>query len=391
MKTTHSPLLALAAMLGFTMAAQAAVIVDDTWATGSYTNWSLPDQSPWYYNASGGNLYYGCENNSLILTNYGPGVTGTRNFWTYFTTNDPAMTAVYGDGSVTNSVSNTTNSFYGQLVDIGVGQQLTVTLRFIPSGFLYNDIGAKGLRMGLMGYGTNAPTGRATRNTTNISKSGTNVTGYLLEIPLCLNWTNNPVFDFRVRTNLNGMADSIDPLGKTSTYFTLGAGPRLTNVTAFTLDQEYTLHWSVERWATANRISADISGPLAGVASTNFSRSYTDTSGTNGNWHAFDHFQFRVDSSVPVTDRLILKEFKVETSPLPPFNITTAHPIDANNFRLIWDSLTGQKYRVESKDDLNAASWTSNVTITATGTSTTWTNTGLSAISDRFYRVVNTP
>lgn len=389
MKILKQTVLTLAAVLGFALASQATVIVDDTWSSATFTNWNLPTQCPWYYNGSSGNNFLGVETNALILTNYSSVVSGTRYFWTYFTTNAPELTAVYGDGSVTNTVSNTTNSFYGYPVDIDVGQMAKVTLKFVPAGFIMDSLGSKGLRFGLLGYPTNAPAGRAARNTSNISKSGTNVVGYSCEIPLCANLTNNPLFSFRVRTELNTLTDSGDPLGKNSVYTSLGAGPDVSLIPGFQLDQEYTLEFSVGRYPSANVVSANISGPFAGVALTNFSRSYTDTSGSN--YHTFDAFLVRVDSAWLVTDFLIFKEFKVETLPLPPFSITSAHAIDSDNFRLIWPSLSGQKYRVESTENLTAPSWTPSGTVTATGNTTTWTNTGISGINSRFYRVVNAP
>ena len=121
---------------------------------------------------------------------------------------------------------------------------------------------------------------------------------------------------------------------------------------------------------------------------TNFTRSYMDTSGSN--YHKFDCFMMRDDTSSPVVDNLILNEFKIETLPIT-FNITTIHPLSSDQVQLIWDSVAGQNYQIQSKDDLGAASWTSNATVSATGTSATWTNNGLSSITRRYYRVVNTP
>jgi hypothetical protein len=240
-----------------------------------------------------------------------------------------------------------------------------------------------------MSYGTNTPQGRADRSTANISKSGTNVSGYSVELPLFANLTNNNMFSFRVRTNLSGISDSIDPLGKNTVFSSLGGGPSLTNVAGFLADSNYTFQFSISRYPTANMVSANISGPLAGVAQTNFSRAYMDTSGSN--YFQFDAFLMRVDSSSLVADQLILKEFKIETTQLPPFSITSASFIDPNGFKLVWTSLSGQKYRIDSKSDLGAASWTSNDTVVATGNTTSWTNSGVGSISQQFYRVVNTP
>ena len=389
MKMIQKSLLACTALIGFAVAAPATVIVDNTWPSGVYTNWNLPLESPWYYNSSTTNLYMGAVTNALILTNYDEAsptlVTGTRYFWTYFTTNATDLTLPL---SYTNPISGDTNAVYGYPVDFEVGQMLTVTLTFSPSGVIV-DSGTKGLRFGLMSYGTNTPQGRADRSTANISKSGTNVSGYSVELPLFANLTNNNMFSFRVRTNLSGISDSIDPLGKNTVFSSLGGGPSLTNVAGFLADSNYTFQFSISRYPTANMVSANISGPLAGVAQTNFSRAYMDTSGSN--YFQFDAFLMRVDSSSLVADQLILKEFKVETTQLPPFSITSASFIDPNDFKLVWTSLSGQKYRIDSKSDLGAASWTSNDTVVATGNTTSWTNSGVGSISQQFYRVVNTP
>jgi hypothetical protein len=398
MKTLKLGLCACAALFGCLLSSPATVIVDDIWSTGVWTNWNLPNQSPWYYKPESkvtDNRYIGAVPGALIMTNYSSGlVSGTRHFWTFLTTNAPELT-VWGFTN-TNGCSNATNAIYGYPVDLDYGQMLTMTLRFSPSGVIM-DSGTKGLRLGLLYYETNLPDGalsaaspfyfgRCPRNTSNITKSGTNVTGYTLEIPLFANLNNN-LFSFRVRTNLNGAAESADPIGETIVYGSLGGGPTLVG-SGFQPDQDYTLTWSIARYGSSNQVSATLSGPLLGVPFTNFSRAYLDGFGCN--WHKFDTFVIRVDTSYPVCDQLVLKEFKVEVLPLPPFNIVTAHRIDADNFRLVWESLDGQSYRVESKADLTAPTWTSNATVAATGTTTTWTNTGTAGAPKRFYRIVNT-
>ena len=196
-------------------------------------------------------------------------------------------------------------------VDIAVRQMLQATLTVQPNGFMM-DTAAKGLRFGLMSYDA-APSGRPTRNTANISKSGTNVLGYIVDVPFTATVTNN-MFSFRGRTNnyATTLADNNDPMGKTTDYFSIGGGPTL-NIAGFQPDQPYTLQFSVARYASSNIISASISGPLAGVALTNFSRSYSDTSGSN--YHKFDCFMIRGDSGSPVVDGLILNEFKIEVLP----------------------------------------------------------------------------
>jgi len=103
----------------------------------------------------------------------------------------------------------------------------------------------------------------------------------------------------------------------------------------------------------------------------------------------------RVDTSTLAADLFECREFRVEkVSPaaaILPFRITSETLPAANQFALTWDSISGQTYQVQSKDDLSAANWNTNTTLTATSVSTSWTNTALSGIPQRFYRVVATP
>ena len=183
-------------------------------------------------------------------------------FWTFFTTNDPALTVSFPPGQ-TNLISNDTNAYYGHPVDIDVGQMLTATLKAQPDGYIM-DTAAKGLRFGLMSYDA-TPSGRPTRDTANISKRN-DVLGYMVEVPITGTVTNN-MFSFRGRTNnyATTLADNNDPMGKTTDYFSIGGGPTL-SIPGFQLDQQYTLQFSVARYASSNIVSASISGPLAGVA-----------------------------------------------------------------------------------------------------------------------------
>jgi hypothetical protein len=140
-------------------------------------------------------------------------------------------------------------------------------------------------------------------------------------------------------------------------------------------------------------ISATLSGELAGVNFTNFTRTTVDTSGSN--YNKFDCFMVRVDTSTLAADLFIVKNFRVvkisPQSAVLPFQITSAVKPATDQFVLTWQSISGQNYQVQSKDLLTAAIWNSNATVMATGASTSWTNSGLSTITQRFYRVVATP
>lgn len=361
------------------------IIVDDKWADATFTNWNLPTQAPWYYNSSS-TAFIGADTNKMYLTNYPP--TGTKTFWTYFTTNDPALTVNLPS---TNVVSNTTNAFYGHPIVLGNGETLLSSLSFIPTGeFLVN--GTSGVRFGLLGY-DQADAGRATRNTANISKGGTNVTGYRVQIPMYLNWDNNAIIALHVRTNLSTITDSQDPMGKASDWFSLGASPSFTNAPGFVDGGVYRLDFSVTHYADSNVISSTISGPMAGVSDTNFTRTTVDVTGSN--FFKFDCYMIRVDTGTLAADLFTCSEFKVvkisPASAVTPFRITSVGMPAANQVALTWDSVSAQQYQVQSKDNLSSVTWSTNATVTATAASTSWTNTGLGAISQRYYRVVATP
>jgi hypothetical protein len=149
----------------------------------------------------------------------------------------------------------------------------------------------------------------------------------------------------------------------------------------------------VQRYATSNVLSATFSGGTftnldTTDTFTNFTYQAVDTSGTN--YHRFDSFMMRFDSANIPTDLLTVNEFKVEVLPLN-FPITTVDKLDVDSTRLKLDTIAGQNYQIEYKNNVGDASWTPIQTVTATTTTLTWTNTGLTGIGQRFYRVVNTP
>lgn len=372
---------------------RATVIVDDTFADGVRTNWNLPTDAPWYSWTSGTNAFIGVEPNSLYLTNQ-PGVT--RYFWTYFTTNAPELTEVYA-GGVTNNISNNTNAFYGYPIDLAVGQKLQLTLRFQLSDVLIPS-GNQTVRFGLMDYDTNnvvgAWQGRVIRDTSNITKSGTNVTGYRLDIPIYQTFSTNSIIGLRERFNVTNDVNAVDPLGKASVWTQLGAGPTADNYTGFQPNTTYTLVWTVERYAASNVVSGSITGGsftnLDNNEVTNgFSHTEVDVTGTN--YHRFDSFMMRFDTATIPTSIFIVKEFKVEQLPIT-FPITLIDRMNADQVRLRWESVEGFNYQVQATTNLgDPSSWTAVQTVNAAGGTTTFTNSGLTGVSPRFYRIVNVP
>ena len=306
------------------------------------------------------------------------------------------MTIPFGDGSTTNSISNTTNCFYGYPIDLNIGQTIQVTLMFSMSDVLIPS-GTSPVRFGLTDYDTNnvvgALNGRVLRDTANITKSGTGVTGYRLDLPIYQTLANNSMLGFRYRFKDGNSADEQDPMGKSGVWGFLGAGPSLTNYSGSQPNTVYTLVWSVQRYASSNVLAASISGGTwtnfdTSATFTNFSYQAVDTSGSN--YHRFDSFMIRFDTGTTPTDLFIVKEFKVEVLPLN-FPITVMDKFNVDSTRLKWNTIANQKYQVQCKTNLTDPAWSPIETLTATTTTITWTNTGLTGIGQRFYRIANTP
>jgi hypothetical protein len=74
-----------------------------------------------------------------------------------------------------------------------------------------------------------------------------------------------------------------------------------------------------------------------------------------------------------------------------PFQIESVRFANLDQVVLTWGTVNGNIYQVLSKDNLTPGNWVTNATVTANGTSASWTNSGVSGVAQRFYRVVNIP
>ena len=395
MKYLHHLLLTLTALFGSALIGHATIIVDNTWADGIRTNWNLPAESPWYSWTTGSSpaqYFIGVETNALHLTN-AAGVT--RLFWTYFVSNAPDLTIPFLGGTVTNNISNDTNAYYDHLVTLDIGRAIVVTMQFTLADVLDSSANNKVVRFGLLDYGTNnvggSSNGCVLRDTSQITKSGVGVVGYRVDVPIWQSFANQSLLGFRYRTNNPA---TVDPIGDNAAWSgTVGAGPTLTNWTGFLPNTTYTLTFGVYRYATTNVLAGTLSGGsftnLDTLAVTNFfSYSANDTS--TSNYWKFDNFLIRFDTQGICTSLFTIKEFKVETLPVN-FPITVVDKFNADSCRLKWDTIRGQNYQVQYKTDLSDPTWLPIETLNATTTTITWTNTGLTGVGQRFYRVANTP
>jgi len=394
MKCAKRILLVPTLMVGFALSGYSTVIVDNTWASGTRTNWSLPGgESPWFSDSSSTfNLavltdYFGTGTNALCVTNYPAG--SIRNFWTYFTTNSSELTVPFGDGSTNNPATGNTNKVYGHPVEVAVGQKLVVTMVLSPS--TVSPSGSSYVRFGLLNYENAQDYGRPARDNNIFKSSGTNVTGYRFGVAMYQNFAADPgqtTLGFLVR--MPTALDAGEPLGKTGPWYSLGSGARKISEPGFQEGGEYKMEFTVARYTESSNL---LSAQVTGTGGLNLETSQPDTSGSN--YYRFDTFAMRTDAAAAGAYLYYVKQFKVELVPLAasmePFSITAQGFITSDQFSLTWDSVASKVYQVQSRALLGTGDWTTNATVTATDASTSWTNTGLSGVLQRYYRVVNTP
>jgi hypothetical protein len=324
------------------------LVVDDTWQDGDRIAGPVTlSNSIWY--ASGGLT-------AAVGSMTGAADSATSRLWVGYFTDDPATP-----------------------VDLAVGRSIKVTVVFTPSNVATQNNGT--LRLGLFDYADGATRLNAD-GFGGSAGNGTNVTGYMLTVNFGESFGDDTPLEFHARTN---MADA-NLLGTTADYASLGSGPgNLDNLPAFQNNTEYTLQLIITRAsATTLNLRAQITG-----GSLNVTHTATDTGYL---YRRFDAFGIRPNRSFDSAEQFTFSRFAVEViEPTTPFSITSVTRLSADAVKLTWDSISTRVYQVQSKDSLSAAAWTTNATVTATAASTSYTNSGLSAVPQRFYRVVNTP
>jgi hypothetical protein len=272
-------------------------------------------------------------------------------------------------------------------VHLPIGRAVKVTLPFTPNGFTSFTNNA-GLRIGLFDYYDGGT--RITEDSAAASGSGGNgfnVRGYMLNLDFGPTFSVNSPLQLLAR---NFLQDN-NLLGTVADYESLGSGPAgggYTGSPAFQAGTQYTLEFTVAR---TDVNSVDVTASITG-GGTNWSHSVTET---NYAYHRFDSFAIRPNSLETSADSFTFSEFKVDviefSIPVLPFNITSVQMLSPGSIKLTWDSVSGKNYQVQSTDALNPVNWTTNGTVTATGTSTSFTNSPIPGSASQFYRVVATP
>ncbi|HXC98044.1 MAG TPA: hypothetical protein VN048_01800 [Verrucomicrobiae bacterium] len=268
-------------------------------------------------------------------------------------------------------------------VDLAVGTTMKVTLPFIPAS--YNSFTNNGtMRFCVYDYADGGtPLTEDSTAAGGSTGNGAGVRGYMLSLDFGPTFAANSPLSLLVR---NGVGD-INLMGTTGDYLSMGSGPSgggFTGMPAFQAGTTYTLVLSVSR---TDVNSIDLTAAISG-GGTNWSFTATET---NFAYHRFDSFGIRPSSLETTADQFTFPTFEVEVDQnavsVTPFPLSIQHS-SANAVVLTWTSVPTAQYDIQSTASLNPTSWITNATVTASGTSTSYTNTPLSG-SSRFFRVVS--
>lgn len=319
---------------------------------------------------SSNSVWYSADQDRLVAYQMGgnmvgSNVTGSASLWLgYFTnTNDPP-------------------------VHLGIGRTLKVTLPFTLNSFNSFTNNA-GLRIGVFDYFDGGT--RLTEDGSAAGGSrgnGVGVRGYMLSMDFGPTFTENSPMQLLAR---NFLPDD-NLMGSIGDYESFGSGPAgggYAGAAAFQAGTQYTLVFTVARTGVN---SVDVTATITG-GGTNWSHSITDN---NYAYHRFDAFGIRPNSLETSADSFTFPEFLVEVLQgaisVSPFDITSIQALAPGSVKLTWNSEVGAIYHVLSTDSLGSPIWTTNATIVATGSSTSYTNSPIpGSVTERYYQVLAPP
>lgn len=375
-------LLGMAALLLVPSApAQTNVIMNDDFSDGSRTNTPINSTNSYWQAQTTANM-----NGVAAAPSVGPVIitnasASSRFFMAYFTTNSNEP-----------SFAGNTNA-----VDLNVGQMIKSTLVFTPTNIPAAHANSQyGLRFGLFNLTDGG--GRTNRdanvyNTSSGTVAGTNVLGYFIELNFLTTFNSETPMQFFARTNTDSNGNNL--LSTASTNINkLGSGPTIdTNAVAgFVSGTTYTLEMSVARYASSNVFKARIAGgPLS------LEQEFADT---NSVVHRFDSFGIRANRLEDCCEIMAISQFKVETMPVPsggvpqshpPFSISSVQTSAGDNLVLTWPSSNSWTYHVLSRSSLISGDWTTNATVTGTGSPLSYTNPSVSGAATKFFRIQAPP
>jgi hypothetical protein len=285
-------------------------------------------------------------------------------------------------------------------VDLAVGDALRVTLVFTPTNPAPQNTGS--LRFGVYDFYDGGvilnDDGNVSLPAWGGSGGGTNARGYMLTVNFGTSFSDGTPLGFSVRTNL----PSPQLMSSGGDYLSMGSGPSgMSNAPGFQSGSQYTLQMTAARMATTSmQVSAQVTGPQL----SNLGFLATDNTYFT---HRFSGFGIRPNRNTDSADAFTISRFKAEviaatSAPISPFLITAAGNTTATNFFITWNAVAGKFYQIESATNLTAPIfWQTNTSISASGSSVTWTNLNTAGTNvyhpvagirpAEFYRVVCPP
>jgi hypothetical protein len=322
------------------------LIVDDTWADGDRLSGPVStSNSVWYASAA---LV------SSVGSMVGSPDAATSRLWVGYFTEDPLVPV---DLAIGRAIKATV-----VFTPTNVAPQNTGTLRF--GMYCYSD---GGVRLSGDGFGGSAG-------------NGAQVTGYMLSQNFGTSFGEDDPMNLLARTSLNDG----NLMGSAAAYQSLGTGPDgLLNSPAFLSETQYTLEFQITRMGqTAVNVDARIRGASLDISLHRVDSVYA--------YRRFDSFAIRANRTTDSAEQLNFTRFKVEVieAAIPP-RITAFTLLSSDAAKISWSSISNRVYQVQSRDSLTAGAWVTNATVTATGESTSYTNSGLLGLPERYYRVVN--
>lgn len=282
MKFPKAILIVLASVGSVAVSGYSQVLLNDTWADGSRSETSLPNESAvWVSHPAGVTVSPG----SLLYDQTAS--SGSQKLWTYFTP----------DGSP---------------ISVGVGQQLITTIDFTPKVALY-DNSSRSFRFGLF----NDPTDPQVLEDLNSDGGGTgapwtDATGYGVQLALSTGVSASTDANVGKRTDQSNSS----LMGSSGAWTFSSGGDPIVN----SLDTLYTMTFTLDRVAADQMnltFSIADSGGVISTYSVSDDPNGSATLGTGPLATDFDQLFFRFSNNTSTADAIEFSRFKVELVPEP--------------------------------------------------------------------------
>ena len=256
---------------------------------------------------------------------------------------------------------------------------------------LFNSGGAKpvqGVRLDASGSGTNGAVGW-NGFVSRIVGTGGPAAAIYTRTPQGPGLTNPNQSQDALFNNASGSSSYNNPAGTTVGSATTQLSGGLITGSTYTVDYRITLS------ATGTLVisNALYTGNSVNSANTLFNTIHT-SSGATFVTNSFDALAlgWRYNNATAAANSIDISQITVTasiaSSGISPFNITSIQLPAPGSVSITWDSVNGQSYQVQSTDALNPVNWTTNTTVVATGSSTSYTDAPVSSsVTQRFYRV----